>query len=134
MASVALCTGHILRIHCLSIVLTIVNYQALLYYDYALTLDCERRLFWSRQGLKQWGSLLFFLNRYCGVLGHAPVIIQTFAPPGSVMYPLCPHLQFYHQILAIIMQTIIGCTSLHCQHTAHSQLNPNALPGSHIHR
>ncbi|KAF9785826.1 hypothetical protein BJ322DRAFT_743865 [Thelephora terrestris] len=82
----------------------------LLYYDYALTLDRERSLFWSKGGFKQWGSVLFFLNRYCGVIGHAPVFIQKFAQSNSTLYLLCKPIHSYHQILALIMQTIIGMT------------------------
>ena len=104
---------HFLQIRCFFSFLTVANFPALLYYDYALTVDRERRLFWSRQGLKQWGSLLFFLNRYCGVIGHAPVVVQAFASPRSAMFTLCGPLQSYHQILAIAMQTIVGCASLH---------------------
>ena len=117
MALIAFSMDHLLQIRCFPIALTVVKYPALLYYDYGLTVNRERRLFWSRQGLKQWGSLLFFLNRYCGVIGHAPVFIQTFAPPRLRMSTFCGHLQFYHQILAIAMQTIVGCMSLHTPST-----------------
>jgi len=109
--------SHSVRIHPANTlfftVLTVAYYPALLYYDYALTVGRERRLFWSRQGLKQWGSLLFFLNRYLGVLGHAPVFVQAFATPRVAMSFFCGHLQFYHQMLAIIMQAIVGCMSLY---------------------
>lgn len=74
-----------------------------------LTFDCERRLFWSKRSFKQWGSILFFLNRYCGVIGHAPIFIQLFARPGSALYPLCGPVYSYHQFLAVIMQTIVVC-------------------------
>ena len=117
LASIALSMDHVLKTRYFSIVLTVANYTALLYYDYALTVDRERRLFWSRQGLKQWGSLLFFLNRYCGVIGHAPVVVQAFASPRSAVSTLCGNLQSYHQILAITMQTIVGCMSLHATST-----------------
>jgi len=114
-------------------VLTVANCPALLYYDYVLTVDRERRLFWSRQGFKQWGSLLFFLNRYCGVLGHAPVFVQTFATPKDAMSVFCGHLQFYHQILAIAMQTIVGCMSFYTdQPTAYPQ-KLNAPSNSYFH-
>ena len=92
------------------LVLTVANHPALLYYDYVLTFDRERRLFWSRHGFKQWGSLLFFLNRYCGIVGHVPVIIQTFTPPKSALYTICGPLHVYHQMLVVIMQAIAGCT------------------------
>ncbi|KAF9652457.1 hypothetical protein BDM02DRAFT_2748113 [Thelephora ganbajun] len=83
---------------------------SLLYYDYALTFDRERRLFWSRHSFKQWGSLLFFLNRYCGVIGHAPIVVEMFARPMSALYLLCLHMHLYHQLLAVVMQAIVGLT------------------------
>ena len=92
-------------------ILTATHHQALLYYDYALTFARERRLFWSWGTSKQWGSVLFFLNRYCGVIGHAPVVIEKFTRPKSTLYLLCGPLGLYHQALAIIMQTIVGCMS-----------------------
>lgn len=79
----------------------------LLYYDYVLTLDRERRLVWSRCSF-QWGTILFFLNRYCGVIGHALVLIQKFAQSNSPLYHFCKPLYLYHQILAVVMQAIIG--------------------------
>ncbi|KAF9780089.1 hypothetical protein BJ322DRAFT_310118 [Thelephora terrestris] len=80
-----------------------------LYYDYTLTFDCERRLFWSPHSFKQWGSILFFLNRYCGVIGNAPVFIQLFVQPGPALY-LCKPVYSYHQILAVITQAIVVLT------------------------
>lgn len=109
MASIAFSADNTSHIWCLSIVLTTAYRPALLYYDYLLTFDRERRLFWSWRGFKQWGSPLFFLNRYCGVLGHVPIIIQTFASPESTLQRLCYRMSLYHYILAIIMQTIAGC-------------------------
>ncbi|KAF9778768.1 hypothetical protein BJ322DRAFT_491912 [Thelephora terrestris] len=82
----------------------------LLYYDYALTFDREFRLFWSRRTIGQWGSVLFFVNRYCGVLGHVPVFIQMFPRPKSVLYHLCKPEYLYHEILAVVMQLVIGLT------------------------
>lgn len=121
-----------LRIYATCLVLTTAYHPALLYYDYLLTFDRERRLFWSRRSFKQWGSLLFFLNRYCGVLGHAPVIIQTFSPPESAPYRFCPGLRLYHQILAIVMQTIVGGTPSRITSMDSQRLNSTLL-GSHFH-
>ena len=133
MTSIAFSMDHILQIRCFSTVLTVANYSALLYYDYVLTVDRERRLFWSRRGLKKWGSLLFFLNRYCGVLGHAPVFVQAFASPRVSMSAFCGHLQFYHQILAITMQTIVGCVSLYTNQLTTYLLKLNAPSNSYFH-
>lgn len=132
-ASIALSADNTSHTWCLSIVLTAVYHPALLYYDYLLTFDRERRLFWSRHGFKQWGSLLFFLNRYCGVLGHVPVIIQTFSSPDSTLHRLCSHLSLYHQILAIVMQTTVGCMPLRMTSISQIQRLTSALD-SYLHR
>lgn len=88
---------------CSSTVLTEACYTAMLYYDYFLTLGHEWRLLWKRDSLRRWGSILFFLNRYCGIIGHAPVFVETFTSQNS---PLCRHIHAYHQALAALMQTI----------------------------
>lgn len=130
MASVAFSMGLSSHVRCF---LTPAYHPALLYYDYLLTFDRERRLFWSRDGLKQWGSLLFFFNRYCGTLGHIPVIIQAFVPPESPLYQQCYRLHSYHQALAVIMQTIAGCTPFRMTRTEPiSRLS--STPGSYFHR
>lgn len=92
----------------LSLSLTAACHLALLYYDYALTFDLERRLFWSQRSFRQWGPVLFFLNRYCGVVGHAPLIVQKISRPPSPLYLLCNPVHPYRKILAFIIQTIIG--------------------------
>jgi hypothetical protein len=96
----------------LAIILITTYRLALLYYDYTLTFEREYRLFWSRRNIKQWGYILFFLNRYCGILGHVPVIVEMFPLPKSSLYSICKPVNSYHQVLAVMMQTIIGCTSL----------------------
>jgi hypothetical protein len=93
---------------CLPVVLTAVWHLALLYYDYALTFERERRLVWAQCSFKQWGTVLFLLNRYCGVFGHVPVILLKFSQPESALYLLCKPLYSYHQSLAVAMQAIIG--------------------------
>lgn len=113
--SIALSMGHTLWMCYLSTALTATSHLALLYYDYVLTFDRERRLVWSQCNLKQWGTVLFFLNRYCGVIGHVPVIVLKFVRPGSPLYLLCRPLTSYHQILAVTLQTIVGCMSLRSQ-------------------
>lgn len=102
-------------------------HSALLYYDYVLTLDRECHLFWSRRITKQWGPVLFFVNRCCGILGHIPVITQMVARPKSSLYSLCKPEYLYHQILVVIIQTIIGGTLLCATATlssAESELTP----------
>lgn len=93
----------------LPIVLTAAYHLALLYYDYALTFGREFNLFWSLKSFKRWGSILFLLNRYCGVIGHAPIFVEIFTRPGSA---LCGHLHLYHQFLGIVMQSIVAGMSL----------------------
>lgn len=92
------------------IVLIPIHHPALLYYDYALTIDSEWRLFWSRSSSGRWGSILFFLNRYCGVLGNIPLFIQVLARPGTSLYSLCRPLHLYHEALAGLVQLFVGCT------------------------
>ncbi|KAF9791117.1 hypothetical protein BJ322DRAFT_1039880 [Thelephora terrestris] len=80
----------------------------LLYYDYALTFDLELRLFWSQHSFKQWGSILFFLNRYFGVIGHVPFILQRVVRHNSALNRICKPFFPYRQILTFMMQTVIG--------------------------
>ena len=80
-------------------------HSALLYYDYLLTLDRELRLLWTRNCLKRWGSILFFLNRYCGTIGHIPIFVEIFVQPESA---LCKYVHAYHQLLAAVMQMIVA--------------------------
>lgn len=108
-SSIALSMGSIFRMCQSPGLLTAAYHPALLYYDYALTLDLECRLFWSRRGFGQWGSLLFFLNRYCGILGHVPFVMQKFVRPKSALYLLCQPVHPYRQALAFTSQSIIGC-------------------------
>lgn len=119
MTSIALSTGLVLHFCYSSIVLTATYHPALLYYDYMLTFGRERRLFWSQRRVKQWGPVLFFANRYCGVVGHVPVIIQMIPRPKSTAYLFCKPEYLYHEILVFVMQTIIGCTSLRVADTFH---------------
>jgi hypothetical protein len=90
-------------------VLTAAHHTALLYYDYALTFDLELRLFWSQHSFKQWGSILFFLNRYFGVIGHVPFILQRVVRHNSALNRICKPFFPYRQILTFMMQTVIGC-------------------------
>lgn len=100
------------------IVLIAACYLALLYYDYALTFGRECTLFWSLNSFKRWGSILFFLNRYCGVIGHTLVFVEIFIRPDS---DLCTHLHGYHQFLAIAMQSIVAGMSPCSPYYAHSR-------------
>ena len=51
----------------------------ILYYDYFLIIDEEVQLFWKRK--LSWAAGLFLGARYLTLLGHVPVIFQTFHPP-----------------------------------------------------
>lgn len=79
----------------------------ILYYDYLLTLGREWRLLWKRNNLRRWGSIFFFLNRYCGIIGHVPVFVEIFVSQDSA---LCRYMHAYHQALAVLMQTTIAAT------------------------
>ncbi len=52
--------------------------SAILYYDFALTVDTEIERFWGRP----WSlvSFGFYLNRYLSLLGHIPVMYELYAP------------------------------------------------------
>ncbi|KAF8876748.1 hypothetical protein BD779DRAFT_1677645 [Infundibulicybe gibba] len=85
---------------------------AILYYDYALTLQEEIERFWRNKRLT-WASFLFYANRYLSVLGHIPVMYQYFWNNGSrtlqkFAKSLHPLLLSVHQYLAIVIQVIVG--------------------------
>ncbi|KAI0071349.1 hypothetical protein K474DRAFT_1579044, partial [Panus rudis PR-1116 ss-1] len=48
----------------------------ILYYDWLLTLADEIRLYWCRR--ISFTFVAYFLNRYCNLLIHIPVVIETF--------------------------------------------------------
>lgn len=127
-ASIALSTSRH-RIRCSSVVLTeVCYYTALLYYDYLLTLGREWRLLWKWNSLRQWGSILFFLNRYCGIIGHTPIFVEIFASQDSAF---CRHMHAYHQALAALMQTIIaGMSFTTSGGFAENQLTTRQRPSS----
>lgn len=81
---------------------------AILYYDYALTFGVERRLFWSLRSFKQWGSVLFFFNRYFGIVGNVPFAIEVFVGVESALFPLCKPSSAYRQITGVVMQIVVG--------------------------
>lgn len=57
-------------------------HQALLFYDYCLTLGTEIEYFWKRARVSA-VSTLFVLNRYLTLLGQMPIIVEYFVllPP-----------------------------------------------------
>ena len=57
-------------------------HQALLFYDYCLTLGTEIEYFWKRARVSA-VSTLFVLNRYLTLLGQIPIIVEYFVllPP-----------------------------------------------------
>ncbi|EPQ53547.1 hypothetical protein GLOTRDRAFT_139744 [Gloeophyllum trabeum ATCC 11539] len=58
---------------------------AVLYYDYTLTFGIEVDRFWAPRF--SWASFLFYLNRYLGIFGHIPVILQLFRAFSSKVSP-----------------------------------------------
>lgn len=82
----------------------------ILYYDYALTFSVEHRLFWSLRSFKQWGSVLFFFNRYFGIMSTIPFAIQVFVGVESALFPLCKHSVAYRQIAGVVIQVAVGLT------------------------
>ncbi|KAK0473746.1 hypothetical protein IW261DRAFT_675606 [Armillaria novae-zelandiae] len=50
---------------------------SILYYDYALTFGLEVSRFWVHRGFS-WAAFFFYLNRYLGIFGHIPVVVENF--------------------------------------------------------
>ncbi|KAI0831460.1 hypothetical protein BC628DRAFT_768095 [Trametes gibbosa] len=77
---------------------------AILYFDYFLTVIPEIDRFWGKARLSA-ASFLFVLNRYVGLLGIIPVMMEYFGhfPPHR-----CRQLQTYHQYYSIAMQVIVA--------------------------
>ena len=55
---------------------------ALVLYDYALTIAREVELFWKRPK-RSWAFILFVVNRYTTILGHAPFLVYSFWTPKT---------------------------------------------------
>lgn len=77
---------------------------ALLYYDYALTINDELEYYWSPPSLSL-SFALFVLNRYVGLLGSIPVFFEY---TMAFAEQRCDHIQFYHQIYSIVSQSIVA--------------------------
>ncbi|KAK7683053.1 hypothetical protein QCA50_013725 [Cerrena zonata] len=53
-----------------------------LYYDFALTLGSEVRLYWRKEKWS-WTRSFFFLNRYTALAAHVPIAFEFFLPDLS---------------------------------------------------
>lgn len=89
----------------------------LVLYDYILTFPLELERFWSPLQMRQWGTFIFIVNRYIGLLGHVPIIYSYFfvPPPDPVVGQQdsrCYPLHKYHQFLAVAVQTSVGAIML----------------------
>lgn len=87
--------------------------SALALYDYILTFPAELDRFWSPLKIRQWGTLIFIINRYVGLWGHVPIIYSYFfVPPSDTLVgqqdSKCYPLHKYHQFLAVTVQTSVG--------------------------
>lgn len=67
----------LLALHCL--ILHIFD-LAIVFYEYAITLDQEIEQIWNRK--LSWTSALFFINRYCLVIGQIVLLLVQFGWPG----------------------------------------------------
>lgn len=90
---------------------------ALVLYDYTLTFSAELDRFWSPLQMRQWGTFIFIVNRYVGLLGHVPIVYSYFfVPPPHLMVgqqdPRCLPLHKFHQFLAVVVQTTVGAILL----------------------
>ncbi|KAK0444565.1 uncharacterized protein EV420DRAFT_1648856 [Desarmillaria tabescens] len=86
---------------------------SILYYDYALTFALEVSRFWVHRGFS-WAAFFFYLNRYLGIFGHAPVVMEYFwtgyasnKAQRHVKFR-CLKLQTYHQYFVIIVQIVVA--------------------------
>lgn len=66
-----------LKFHVFELVTKYIFRQAILYYDYFLTLSDEVLLFWDANGRKRMGGL-FLVNRYIQLFGNTVIILQDF--------------------------------------------------------
>jgi hypothetical protein len=101
----------------LTLILTSVTPSVLVLHDYFLTLPAEVDRFWSPLQIRQWGTFIFIANRYVGLLGHIPILYSYFFVPSPDLLvgqqdSKCYPLHKYHQILAVVVQTIVGGTRL----------------------
>jgi len=91
--------------------------SALVLYDYILTFPAEVDRFWSPLRIRQWGTFIFVVNRYVGIIGHIPIIYSYFFVPSPGLMvgqqdSKCGPVHKYHQFLAVIIQTSVGGTGL----------------------
>ncbi|SJL11461.1 uncharacterized protein ARMOST_14865 [Armillaria ostoyae] len=86
---------------------------SILYYDYALTFGLEVSRFWVHRGFS-WAAFFFYLNRYLGIFGHVPVVVEYFwtgYPSNKAQRRVkfrCLKLQNYHQYFVIVVQIVVA--------------------------
>ncbi|KAK0439346.1 hypothetical protein EV421DRAFT_856409 [Armillaria borealis] len=86
---------------------------SILYYDYALTFGLEVSRFWVHRGFS-WAAFFFYLNRYLGIFGHVPVVVEYFwtgYPSNKAQRRVkfrCLKLQGYHQYFVIVVQIVVA--------------------------
>ncbi|KAK0217406.1 hypothetical protein EDD85DRAFT_962054 [Armillaria nabsnona] len=86
---------------------------SILYYDYALTFGLEVSRFWVHRGFS-WAAFFFYLNRYLGIFGHVPVVVEYFwtgYPSNKAQRRVkfrCLKLQMYHQYFVIVVQLVVA--------------------------
>ncbi|KAI0078646.1 hypothetical protein K474DRAFT_892514 [Panus rudis PR-1116 ss-1] len=70
---------------------------AILYYDWLLTLPSEVEYYWKRK----WSttSFFYFLNRYCSLLAHIPVIVEFYADLSE---------ESFHQLYSAVTVVLVG--------------------------
>ncbi|KAK7683059.1 hypothetical protein QCA50_013731 [Cerrena zonata] len=73
---------------------------AVLFYDYALTLELEIKLFWARSS-PTWPSFFFFLARYSALIIHIPIAVEFFHP--NLSFELIRTHALYGQSFRILM-------------------------------
>ncbi|KAI0791980.1 hypothetical protein C8Q75DRAFT_805027 [Abortiporus biennis] len=81
----------------------------ILYYDYLLTFDDERRCIWGRKGSTLW---IFYINRYFSVFALIASNIGLFPTARLSSETICSKFETYEQVTIVIAQLITSVTLL----------------------
>ncbi|EMD37629.1 hypothetical protein CERSUDRAFT_123532 [Gelatoporia subvermispora B] len=81
----------------------------ILYYDYVLMFATEVDVFWRRVPGISCASVLFIANRYLGLVGSIPIIVEFFGYTSQAFFALhliSDTLETFHQYFAVTTQAI----------------------------
>ncbi|VDB90210.1 unnamed protein product [Peniophora sp. CBMAI 1063] len=83
----------------------------ILYYDYILTFADEVRHIWFSQRFWTMPSIIFFLNRYIGLLSHAAIAYEILGAHAT-RSTTCSSLQSLHDAVTALLQLFAALTFL----------------------